>query len=153
MSRIKLMTVRHLSPLSQYDFDTVERDVKHQNIISSSSRLHFENIFFFPQKTGFDISCKLFPKKTICMKCQSLFSGWNMKNVINLSSAPLAQKVVKIKMVHSWDHYYWKNKEPYFGKNVFMCLKGLDMPDRFSTTRDFLYPLLHTKSFLKSGLL
>ena len=29
---------------------------------------------FFPD-TGFDISCKLSPKETICMKCQNLFSG------------------------------------------------------------------------------
>ena len=38
------------------------------------SRLHFE-IFFshFSQETGFDISCKLSPVETICMKCQILF--------------------------------------------------------------------------------
>ena len=29
------------------------------------------------------------------MKCQSLFSGLNKKNIINLSSAELAQRVVK----------------------------------------------------------
>ena len=32
------------------------------------------------------------------MKCQSLFSGKNKKNVINLSSAELAQRVVKGKL-------------------------------------------------------
>ena len=31
------------------------------------------------------------------MKCQMLFSGENMKNIINLSSAELAQRVVKVK--------------------------------------------------------
>ena len=31
--------------------------------------------FLFFQKTGFDISCKLSPLETICMKCQILFSG------------------------------------------------------------------------------
>ena len=36
-------------------------------------------ITFFSQKTGFDISCKLSPLETICMKCQSLFSGKNNK--------------------------------------------------------------------------
>ena len=36
---------------------------------------------YFSQKTGFDISCKLSPKETICMKCQTLFSGENKKNI------------------------------------------------------------------------
>ena len=31
------------------------------------------------------------------MKCQILFSGKNMKNIINLSSAENAQRVVKVK--------------------------------------------------------
>ena len=40
------------------------------------SRRHFEIFFYhFPQKTGFDISCKLSPLGTNCMKCQSLLSG------------------------------------------------------------------------------
>ena len=30
-------------------------------------------LYFFFQKIGFDISCKLSPKETICMKCQSIF--------------------------------------------------------------------------------
>ena len=33
------------------------------------------------------------------MKCQNLFSGKNKKNIINLSSAELAQRVVKVKMI------------------------------------------------------
>ena len=33
------------------------------------------------QTTGFDISCKLSPLKTICMTCQNLQSGKNMKNI------------------------------------------------------------------------
>ena len=52
---------------------------------------------YFPQKTGYDISCKLSPKETICMKCQILFSEKNKKNIINLSSAKNAQRVVKVK--------------------------------------------------------
>ena len=35
--------------------------------------------------------------ETIRMKCQILFSGKNKKNIINLSSAEFAQKVVEIK--------------------------------------------------------
>ena len=50
-------------------------------------------IFFliFSQKTGFDISCKL--------SRQSLFPGEKKKeiNIINLLSAELAQRVVKVK--------------------------------------------------------
>ena len=38
------------------------------------------NVFLiFSQKIGFDISCKLFPKEAICMKCQSLFSWKKQK--------------------------------------------------------------------------
>ena len=51
----------------------------------------------FSLKSGFDISCKLSPMETICMKCQILFSGKNKKNVINLSSVELAKTVVKVK--------------------------------------------------------
>ena len=35
-------------------------------------------------------------KKLSPMKCQSLFSGKNKENIINLSSAELAQKVAEI---------------------------------------------------------
>ena len=31
------------------------------------------------------------------MKCQNLFSGKSKKNIINLSSSELAQRVVKVK--------------------------------------------------------
>ena len=34
------------------------------------------------------------------MKCQILFSGKNKKNIINLSSAENAQRVVKVKGLH-----------------------------------------------------
>ena len=48
----------------------------------------FQNLFLiFSQKIGFDLSCKLSPEETICMKCQILFSGKN----INLSFAEFAQ--------------------------------------------------------------
>ena len=64
-------------------------------IISIEDSLHemsnpvscvFFCFFFFLQKTGFDISCNLSSLKTICMKCQILFSGKNKKIIINLSS-------------------------------------------------------------------
>ena len=43
-------------------------------------------LFFF-QKTGYDISCILSPKETICMKCRILFSGKNKKKHFKMSSA------------------------------------------------------------------
>ena len=55
-------------------------------------------ITYFFQKTGFDISCKLSSMETSCMKCQILFSEKNKKNITNLSSADLAQRVVKVKL-------------------------------------------------------
>ena len=33
------------------------------------------------------------------MKCQILFSGKNVKNIVNLSSAELAKRVVKFKIL------------------------------------------------------
>ena len=33
----------------------------------------FKYFFYFFQETGFDISCKLSPEETICMKYQNLF--------------------------------------------------------------------------------
>ena len=38
------------------------------------------------QKTGFDISCKLSPMETICLKCQILFSVENKKKYVNMST-------------------------------------------------------------------
>ena len=49
-------------------------------------------------KRGFDISCKLSVMETICMKSQILFSGENKQNIVNLSSAELAQRLIKIKV-------------------------------------------------------
>ena len=43
------------------------------------------------------MSCKLSPMKSIRMKCQILFSGKNKKSIICLSSAEVAQRVVKVR--------------------------------------------------------
>ena len=43
---------------------------------------------YFSQKTGFDISCKLSPLETICMKCQILFSGKNISKCPLLNFSP-----------------------------------------------------------------
>ena len=47
----------------------------------------------------FDISCKLSPMKTICVKCQILFSGEknNKKNITSVLSAEFGQTVVKLR--------------------------------------------------------
>ena len=34
------------------------------------------------------------------MKCQILFSGENKKNITNLPTAELAQRVIKVKEIH-----------------------------------------------------
>ena len=54
------------------------------------------------QKIGFDISCKLSPEETVCVKCQSIVSGQNKKKKKNnLLSAEFAQRVVKVKSLKS----------------------------------------------------
>ena len=50
------------------------------------------------------MSSRLSPRETICMNCQSLFSGEEKnkkykKTVFSLSSAELAHRVVKVKGV------------------------------------------------------
>ena len=60
-------------------------------------RKRYIEFFLFPQKTEFDMSCQLSPIETLCLKCQILFSGRNKKNIIILSSAKLAQRVVMVK--------------------------------------------------------
>ena len=45
-------------------------------IASKNDLVNIDYIFSYSShKTGFDISCKLYPLETICMKCQNLFSG------------------------------------------------------------------------------
>ena len=61
------------------------------NMVKKFSRPHFKIFFIiFPRKKGVDISCKL-------SKCQNLFSWKNRQNVINLSSAESALRMVKVK--------------------------------------------------------
>ena len=60
------------------------------------SKRHFEIFFTFFPWAGFDISCKLSPMETICMKFQILFSGKKRKNITNVSSAELARTVAKV---------------------------------------------------------
>ena len=48
------------------------------------SRRKIDIFSYFSQKIGFDISCKLSPEETICMKWQSQFSGKNEKKFQNV---------------------------------------------------------------------
>ena len=48
------------------------------------SRIRFE-FFFLPEKKGLTFSME-----TVCMKCQSLFSGKAKKNIVSLLSAEFA---------------------------------------------------------------
>ena len=41
---------------------------------------------YFPKEIGFDIPRTLSLTKTICMECQSLFSGKNKKKIIKSSA-------------------------------------------------------------------
>ena len=81
-------------------------DLFRLTVILMLSTLSADNILkyfsFFPEN-WIDNSCKLSPLETICMKCQILFFWEKLKKkkkkkkkLINLSSAKLAQRVVKI---------------------------------------------------------
>ena len=48
---------------------------------------------YFSQETRFDISCKLSPLETTCMKCQILFSGKNTINVLKCRLLKLLPRV------------------------------------------------------------
>ena len=58
-----------------------------QTTNSADNELVIFSLFFFTQKTGFDIACKLSPLETVCMKCQILFSGKNKKQYFKMFSA------------------------------------------------------------------
>ena len=64
--------------LENYGFANVNHHfcLKLSMLGKNFSRRQFEIFFaYFSQKIGFDISCKLSPEETICIKCQSLFFG------------------------------------------------------------------------------
>ena len=55
----------------------------------------------------------------ICIKGQSLFSGKNKKNVISLSSAELARRVVTVKVLSKTSDA----KKPSCSFNYFLCFQ------------------------------
>ena len=69
------------------------------SILGKKFKWHFEIFsFIFSHKNTLRHFMQVVSMETICMKCQSLFSGKTKKNIINLSSTELAQKVINVKM-------------------------------------------------------
>ena len=65
---MSILHVRDSWPFSHLTLNTLSK-------LSADDILKY--LSYFSQKTGFDISCKLSPQETICMKCQILFPGKN----------------------------------------------------------------------------
>ena len=61
------------------------------------------NWWYFSQKIGIDISCKLSPKKTIGRKCQNLFSGKNKNNISNCRLLKFLPSMLSIIIPSKWD--------------------------------------------------
>ena len=98
--------IRQLCRLRYKQFDYASRAVFHIALFvclmlrtpgKIFSRQQFEFFFYFSHRTEFDILCKLSPMETVCMKYQILFSGKGKKNITNLLSAKLAQRLVMVK--------------------------------------------------------
>ena len=61
------------------------------------SRRHFEILFlFFFRKIGLGISCKLSPKETICMQCQTLLFGKNKNKVIEFIVCKISAETIEV---------------------------------------------------------
>ena len=60
-------------------------------------RVHFEILFLIFQENKDWHFMQIVPMETIRMKSQILFCMKNKKNIINLSSAELAERVAKVK--------------------------------------------------------
>ena len=72
-------------------------------IIMSASKIESLQLMFSMlgkifRENGIWHFMQIVSSETICMKCQILFTGKNKKNIINLSSAEYAQRVVKVKI-------------------------------------------------------
>ena len=57
---------------------------------------YFFFFFVFFQETGVGISCEFSPLETVCVRCRDLFSVDDGGGVVDLSSAELAKRVVKV---------------------------------------------------------
>ena len=70
--------------------------MKCQNPFCGKNIVFLFFFFFFFRENRYSISCTMSPRKQV-LTCQNLFSGINKKNIINLSSSELAQRVIKVK--------------------------------------------------------
>ena len=108
----------------------------------------FSRFLIFSKKTGFDISSKLSPKETICMKCLVLFSGENKKKkIFMMSSAALINNIViinNIVMCICKNYFFaWVCKTCHdFMNEIFLCLCNIlfswyasNTPSEISTTK------------------
>ena len=58
-------------------------------------------IDIFSQAIEFDVSCKLSPQETICMKCQSLFSGGKSKKIFQSVVCWFLPSMLSVNMRHA----------------------------------------------------
>ena len=61
---------------------------------------------YFSKKIGFDNSCKLSPKETICMRCQGLVFGKNKKNTPKCSLLKILPNMLSAKEQPDQDLYH-----------------------------------------------
>ena len=62
------------------------------------SRPQIYDIFLtYYTKKGYDILCKLSPKETVCMKCQSLISSKNKRNISNCRLLKFLHSMLSVK--------------------------------------------------------
>ena len=88
---------------------------------------------YFSQKTGLDISCKLSPLETICMKCHILFSGKYKKNISKCRLLKMPREWWRLRMfliffllrhknlqfMYSLESLCWDSSNEY---PLYMCL-------------------------------
>ena len=81
----------------------------------TSERDNLKHFSYFSKKVGYCISCKFSTSETICKKYQSLVFGEKRreKNIINLSSAELAYKVINVNK-----HTQWENEGIFYLRNL-----------------------------------
>ena len=65
--------------------------------IDKFSRRQNDGFFLFSQKIGFDISSKLSPKDSICMKCERIYFGQNKKNISNFRLLNILPSMLSVK--------------------------------------------------------
>ena len=71
-------------------------------------KLNWWHFSYFSKKTGFDISCKLSPVETICMKCQNLFSGKTKQNILKCCLLGILPRLLSVNHKCSYK-YAWSN--------------------------------------------